>query len=88
VREGLTNVARHANATVCELEIDVTDAAVRVQILDDGVGIAAKPDRSSGTANLGDRAALRGGEFSVTARDDAGTQLVWSAPIEAIGGDK
>jgi signal transduction histidine kinase len=88
VREGLTNVARHANATVCELEIDVTDAAVRVQILDDGVGIAAKPDRSSGTANLRERAALHGGQFSVTAREASGTQVVWSAPIEAIGGDK
>jgi signal transduction histidine kinase len=88
VREGLTNVARHARAMVCELEIDVTDAAVRVQILDDGVGIAVTPDRSSGTANLAERAALRGGEFTVTARDDAGTQLVWSAPIDAIGGDK
>jgi len=54
VREGLTNVARHANATRCT----VTLTASEVEIRDDGVGGTVRP--GNGLAGLRERAAAAG----------------------------
>ncbi len=86
VREGLTNVVRHAHATTTEVELIVTDDSVSVVIADDGVGIPAALTRSSGTANLATRAAKLGGTFSMASRDGGGTRLAWTAPIDALDG--
>ncbi|HUJ65128.1 MAG TPA: sensor histidine kinase, partial [Acidimicrobiales bacterium] len=55
VREGLTNVARHANATRCT----VTLTASEVEIRDDGVGGAV--GSGNGLAGLRERVAAAGG---------------------------
>jgi signal transduction histidine kinase len=81
VREGLTNVARHASATSTSASVSVEDEWVRVEIVDDGVGMPQQPTRSSGTANLAARAAARNGTFELEAREPRGTTLIWSAPV-------
>jgi signal transduction histidine kinase len=85
VREGLTNVARHAHAKVTELDLAVTESTVTVVITDDGRGIDPTSQRESGTANLAQRAHARGGEFSLTPREGGGTRLEWTASIDAVG---
>jgi two-component system sensor histidine kinase DesK len=55
VREGLTNVARHANATRCT----VTLTASEVEIRDDGVGGGV--GSGNGLAGLQERVAAAGG---------------------------
>lgn len=80
VREGLTNVARHAGATQTSIAIAVTAERVTVQIEDDGRGIR-DAKRASGTANLGRRAAERGGVFSLGNREGGGTLLSWGVPL-------
>jgi len=81
VREGLSNVARHAQATEASVDISIADDAVVVRIEDDGRGFPATTERSSGTANLGQRAANYGGEFTIGAREPRGTVLAWSVPL-------
>lgn len=81
VREGLSNVARHAAATTTVVSIGVTAEQVSVHIVDDGRGIHS-PERSSGTHNLEARAAARGGRFALTSAATGGTELIWEVPLE------
>lgn len=69
VREGLTNVARHAHATRCT----VTLSASRVEIRDDGVGGAV--GGGNGLAGLRERAAALGGNVEVGPASPHGWQL-------------
>jgi signal transduction histidine kinase len=77
-REGLTNVAKHANATVVQVDITEANGAVTMTITDNGVGIA-EPDRASGLDNMRRRAERRGGSFEVTRAPSGGTRLTWKA---------
>lgn len=81
VRESLTNVARHARASRCDVEVAVEAQELRIRVDDDGVGFVAS-ERSSGTANLLVRATSRGGAYSIDARPDGGTRVIWTAPLE------
>ncbi|HEU5270616.1 MAG TPA: GAF domain-containing protein [Jatrophihabitans sp.] len=80
VREALTNVARHAQAS--EAVVDVTMAAgeLTVTVTDNGVGPGAA-SRRSGTANLAARAARRDGSFSIEPAAAGGTTLTWKVPV-------
>jgi signal transduction histidine kinase len=81
VREGLSNVARHASASQSSVDVRVTDDLVSVRIEDDGSGVTAAPGTSSGTKNLAARAREHGGSFSVSARSPRGTSMVWTARL-------
>jgi signal transduction histidine kinase len=80
LREGLSNVARHAQASHVEVLVAATDGTALIEITDNGIGIGI-PGRSSGLANLRGRAEDHGGTFTVTARTDAGTILRWAVPL-------
>ncbi len=82
VRESLTNVARHAQATSARITVAVQDQRVRVQVDDDGRGFHPG-DHAGGTANLATRAARRGGECSIETRAEGGTRVTWTVPLEA-----
>ena len=80
VREGLTNVAKHASASNVSLTVSAVDDLVTVEIIDNGVGVVAGPNES-GVANLRRRAALRYGHFSLESADGE-TRLLWSVALE------
>jgi signal transduction histidine kinase len=80
VRESVSNVARHAGAANCEIQLEVDDREVRVRIDDDGRGYTPGP-RASGTANLAARAAELGGEYSIERRAEGGTRVLWRTPV-------
>lgn len=85
VREGLANVARHAQANTASISISIADDAVTVQIDDDGIGIDPKTaGASSGTNNLAGRAGARGGRFALETRKPGGTRFVWTAPLPQV----
>jgi signal transduction histidine kinase len=84
LREALSNVARHANATRTDVAVSIAgtgsgrDLVLTVQ--DNGSGI--KPGgRRSGLANLADRAAALGGSMQAESVADGGTALEWRVPI-------
>jgi signal transduction histidine kinase len=83
LREGLSNVVRHAQAERVDITVTVADARVRAEVWDDGIG----PGRGSraggrGLANIAHRAQSLGGEMSLEAGPDGrGTLLVWQVPL-------
>ncbi|MEP6482715.1 MAG: GAF domain-containing protein [Rhodoglobus sp.] len=80
VREGLSNVARHAGAEHTWISVAATPSRLVVTIQDDGVGVN-DGGRASGTLNLAERARANGGQFNLAPRNPAGTTLVWSASL-------
>ena len=85
VRELLTNVARHADASRAELEIRVDDV-LALEVSDDGVGVG-EAVRRSGLANLRMRAERLHGSLEIAdgARggpaDRNGTMVRWKVPL-------
>ena len=86
VREGMANAARHAQATSVTVRVEVRGAGsrgtVRVEVLDDGVGLPDDRHRSSGTGNLAARARQHRGTFTLgLSPTGRGTLLAWHAPL-------
>jgi len=85
VREGLSNIAKHADAASSSVDISLDDDTVVVRIEDDGAGVPAGQVRSSGISNLAERAARYDGTFSILPRSPQGTVVIWSAPLRVDG---
>jgi two-component system sensor histidine kinase DesK len=74
VREGLTNIVRHAHATSCAVRL----SASSVEVLDDGVGGNGRGTSTAtgnGLAGLRDRVAAAGGVVDVGPREPKGWRL-------------
>ncbi len=78
VREGLSNAARHAHASVVGVRVSV-GPQLTVQVTDNGRGVPDDVGRS-GLDNLARRASTRGGSFEIRSAEGGGTQLVWQVP--------
>ena len=80
LREALSNVARHAQATSVEVELRIGEGLC-LRVIDDGVG---PPDegtpRGKGLGNMAARAAALGGTMQIRAAAPRGTELVWQVP--------
>ena len=80
VRESLSNAARHAQASSVDVTVAVADGRVRVDVVDNGVGLG-EPGRRSGLANMRSRAEELGGTFDIgPGPDGVGTRVHWSVP--------
>jgi len=80
VREAMTNVARHAEASTLRVTIGADTDRLTVDISDDGVGLRDNP-RRSGLANLRNRAESRGGTLTLENQEKGGLRLRWSIPL-------
>ena len=87
VREALTNVARHADASRVDLDVSIDGGALELSVADDGVGLRDN-DRRSGLANLRLRAERLGGTLTVSdgtaaegGHERKGTTLRWRIPL-------
>ncbi|HUS43402.1 MAG TPA: PAS domain S-box protein [Ilumatobacteraceae bacterium] len=81
VTEGLSNVVRHANATVTDVRVECVGTSLSLSISDDGVGLPDEPKRSGGLSNMMWRAAELGGSCTVGPNEPAGTRLQWHVPV-------
>jgi signal transduction histidine kinase len=79
LREGLSNVARHAGASKVFVTVMAGPDLV-LTVRDNGRGIRATT-RRSGLGNLGKRASNLGGGLRVGAAADGGTELEWRVPL-------
>jgi len=79
-REALSNVARHAKASKAEVDVTTADGFLTLRIADNGVGIPEDGHRS-GLANLADRAAELGGDFTLEPAEGGGAVVVWRVPL-------
>jgi signal transduction histidine kinase len=81
VSEALTNAAKHAHASVVNVELDAHDAILRLAIRDDGIG-GADLGKGSGLVGLSDRIEALGGTLEVTSPPGSGTTLLVEFPLE------
>jgi signal transduction histidine kinase len=82
VSEALTNTAKHAKASVVEIEAEVEerDGVLRVRVRDDGCG-GADYGAGSGLIGLKDRIDALGGRVSVESAPGAGTCVQVELPL-------
>ena len=80
VSEALTNAAKHAHASVVNVEVETVEGALRLRVRDDGVG-GADPVRGSGLVGLKDRVEALGGTLAVQSPAGAGTALRVELPL-------
>lgn len=86
LREALSNVARHANASNVEVSVRVGEGRLSLRVADDGVGYRPAPGQaSSGLDNMLVRAQALGGHFSITPRPEGGTLTTWDVPLGTHG---
>lgn len=80
VREGLSNVARHALASQATVRVWFHGGRYGIEVDDDGIGPSG-PDRRSGIGNLVERAQARGGSCRLVPRTGGGSVLEWAVPL-------
>ncbi|RYD61251.1 MAG: hypothetical protein EOP58_15100 [Sphingomonadales bacterium] len=72
VRELLSNVAKHAEASRVSVEVEVDAGRLKLRISDDGIGLNAEAEWGNGLLNTSRRAALIKGDFHIR-RGEVGT---------------
>ena len=80
VSESLTNVAKHANASLARVALSVTDVSVVVEITDDGCG-RADITAGTGVRGLADRVEALGGRLSLASTPVGGTLVRAELPL-------
>ncbi len=80
VSEALTNAAKHAQASVVNVELDTHDSILELVIRDDGVG-GADVSQGSGLVGLSDRVEALGGTLEVSSPPAGGTALLIEIPL-------
>jgi signal transduction histidine kinase len=90
VSEALTNAARHAAASLVQIQVDTTHGEgadlLRVQVRDDGRGGATLAG-GTGLLGLKDRAEAIGGRLLLDSPPEAGTTLRLELPLTTTNGD-
>src|SRR5215469_1340986 len=80
VREGVTNVVRHARASNCRLHVAQQDGSCRLEIADDGQGFYTL--EGNGLRGMRERVEMLGGTLERTNR--SGTTLIITLPLRDI----
>ena len=87
VQEGLTNIARHAQAHNASVLIERHDHGIRIIIEDDGRGFdpdqVRQQEQSLGLQGIRERARLFGGDLIIESQPGQGTSLFVRLPFEA-----
>ncbi|NMH80670.1 sensor histidine kinase [Pseudonocardia xinjiangensis] len=84
VTEALTNVAKHAHATLCTVLVSADGERVLVQVRDDGRG-GAHLGKGHGLAGLADRLATVEGGLDVVSPPGGPTVLTAEIPLVGLG---
>jgi signal transduction histidine kinase len=87
-QEGLTNVARHAQATQAEVTLQQSAELITCAVRDDGRGfdpaaVASQGRRGLGLVEIRERMAALGGTLRLAPRADCGTEFIVEIPLEA-----
>jgi two-component system sensor histidine kinase DevS len=90
-QEALSNVQKHAQASMVEARLTTRNGLLRLAISDNGVGFApgrATGPRQRGLRNMMERAQSLGGRFSVESTPGKGTSVVVEIPMREREGKR
>jgi signal transduction histidine kinase len=79
-QEALTNVVRHSGARHCTLSLAITGDGVRLEVTDDGEGIAPSAPAGIGLSSMRERAEELGGRFEVGSSEAGGGRITAFLP--------
>jgi PAS domain S-box-containing protein len=84
-QEALTNVVRHAHASVALVELTRIETGVELSVIDDGIGFVASDYTGSGLGlrSIDERVRLTRGSVKVESRPGEGTNLRVRIPVAA-----
>ena len=85
VQEALTNVWRHANATMVSISLKKKSGELRLEVKDNGKGIPKKKishPKSFGLMGIRERAHVLGGKSNIKAARNKGTTVTVTIPVE------
>jgi len=85
VQELLGNAARHSQATLVKLQLDMGNEMVRVSVDDNGKGFdaeALKETTSLGLKLIRERAEMLGGNFEMDSTVGKGTRIAFGVPVK------
>jgi two-component system, NarL family, sensor histidine kinase DesK len=80
VREGVTNVVRHANAKTCRLRIEQHNGSCQLEIQDDGLGSSS--EEGNGLRGMRERVEMLGG--TLVRETTSGTKLTIIIPTKDV----
>jgi signal transduction histidine kinase len=80
-QEALTNVSRHAHARSCAIRLRCSEAAVELDVEDDGVGVSSEGRAGVGLGSMRERAEELGGTFVLEHRAEGGTRVRAVLPL-------
>ncbi len=85
ISEGLTNIARHAQARQVEVRASLAGTILQLELCDDGVGFdpaTIKPEEGHyGLLGLRERARLMGGHLLIVSQAGQGTRICLQIPL-------
>ena len=81
LREALTNVGKHAQASQVVITIAAGDE-LRLVVADDGQGMAQPTSAGLGLKNMRQRAERLGGGVELGTSREGGTRLTWHVPLD------
>ena len=80
-QEALTNIEKHAHASLVKISLHLQDNLLTLQVEDNGIGKSDKNKGGFGWMGLKERAALLDGYFEVKPAEGSGLRLIFSAPL-------
>ena len=80
--EAVQNVAKHAGANTCTIQITLGEAALTLRIMDDGAGLPADHSAGVGFISMRERAAELGGHVTVEPAAGGGTCVLATIPCK------
>ena len=85
LRELLTNVVKHAQATRTTVRVEAVDDNLSISVHDDGVGYSdIGIGAGSGLKNLHERARRRAGTARIDRLASQGTAVCWKVPLRSV----
>jgi PAS domain S-box-containing protein len=87
VQEALANVRRHSGARHARVRLSAEDGRARVEIEDDGRGLAPGTAAGMGLTGMRERAASLGGELEVVGLPGSGARVSLRVSLAALSGD-
>lgn len=82
VQEAMTNVVRHAKASVCRISLQMESGALHIRIEDNGTGMPAHAKPGIGMYSIRERAEELGGSFVLESAPGNGTRIHVRLPAE------
>jgi two-component system NarL family sensor kinase len=80
-QESLTNIEKHAEASVVKLILLKRNQKIEFECKDNGKGIVGNPEPGIGFINMRERLELIGGDFHIASQKDQGTWIYAAFPV-------